>query len=74
GAAYPVASDTLLYLFDQSQAMARLESHESRWGGDIEQRMARQATDYLTSRSSDVAGTLTDPLPVQADRNPETGE
>ncbi|MEO1168787.1 MAG: penicillin-binding protein 2, partial [Pseudomonadota bacterium] len=74
GAAYPVASDTLLYLFDQSQAMARLESHEARWGGDIEQRMARQAADYLTSQSSDVAGTLTDPLRVQTDRNPETGE
>ena len=37
--AAPVAKDVLTFLYDPDQAMARLQSLESAWGGSIEQRM-----------------------------------
>jgi penicillin-binding protein 2 len=73
GAAYPVASDALLYLFDQDQAMARLESYEAGWGGDIATRTAAQTAAYRARAEAAQAGTLTD-VPEDSDRNPETGE
>ena len=42
-AAYPIASDVLLHLFDKELAMKRLVQHEKDWGGGIEERMAREA-------------------------------
>ena len=35
GAAAPIASDVLLYLFDKDKALAKLEALESGWGGGI---------------------------------------
>lgn len=45
-AAYPIASDVLLHLFDKKQAMVRLQKLEHAWGGGIEKRMAREAAAY----------------------------
>ena len=53
GAAYPIASDTLLYLFDERQAMKRLASLENGWGGGIEERMAREAAEFAARTPSD---------------------
>ena len=52
GAAAPIASDTLLYLFDPEKALAKLASLESGWGGGI---VARAATRRLALRNPDVA-------------------
>ncbi|RJF94138.1 penicillin-binding protein 2 [Sphingomonas cavernae] len=52
GAAAPVASDTLLYLFDPAKAMAKLEAFEKEWGGDIATRMAADATRYKAAREA----------------------
>ncbi len=41
GSAYPVARDVLTYLYDRQKAMDSLLALEKQWGGDIEQRMAR---------------------------------
>lgn len=43
GAAAPVGSDCMLYLFDQAKAMEKLAGLESGWGGDLKTRMARKA-------------------------------
>lgn len=54
GAAAPIASDTLLYLFDPEKALARLDALESGWGGGIQGRAdATMAT--FKSRSADPA-------------------
>ncbi len=45
-AAAPVAKDVLTFLYDPDQAMARLESLESAWGGTIEQRMERDLATF----------------------------
>lgn len=45
-AAYPVASDALLYMFDPQQALNRLQEFEKKWGGDIEARMARETAEF----------------------------
>ncbi|ANC50370.1 penicillin-binding protein 2 [Aurantiacibacter atlanticus] len=45
-AAYPIASDVLLHLFDKELAMERLAEHEKDWGGGIEERMARETVAY----------------------------
>jgi penicillin-binding protein 2 len=59
GAAAPVASDTLLYLFDREKALAKLETLETAWGGGIEERMARQAAAFTAAK----AGTQVGPRP-----------
>ncbi|RHW16465.1 penicillin-binding protein 2 [Sphingomonas gilva] len=51
GAAAPVASDTLLYLFDREKALAKLETLEAGWGGGIEERMARQAAAFKAMKA-----------------------
>lgn len=53
GAAAPVASDTLLYLFDPAKAMAKLEAFEKEWGGDINTRMAADAARYKAAREAE---------------------
>lgn len=50
GAAAPVASDTLLYLFDPAKAMEKLNAFEKQWGGDIQTRMAAEAARYKAAR------------------------
>jgi penicillin-binding protein 2 len=50
GAAYPVASDVLLSLFDRKQALSRLEALEAGWGGNIEHRMQAAAEAYAKQR------------------------
>ncbi|MEE9432885.1 MAG: penicillin-binding protein 2 [Sphingorhabdus sp.] len=40
-AAYPIARDVMTFLFDREKAMAALAGYEAGWGGNIEQRMAR---------------------------------
>lgn len=42
-AAAPVASDCMLYLFDQQKALAKLVEMEKGWGGDIPTRMRADA-------------------------------
>jgi len=59
GAAAPVASDTLLYLFDREKALAKLETLETAWGGGIEERMARQAAAFTAAKT----GTEASPRP-----------
>lgn len=41
-AAAPVAKDVLTYLFDQPQALKRLEGLEAEWGGTLSERTARR--------------------------------
>jgi len=43
-AAAPVASDMMLYLYDRAAAMAKLETLEAGWGGDLKTRTAAKAT------------------------------
>jgi len=50
GAAAPVASDCLLYLFDPAKAMDKLAALEAGWGGDIATRMAAEASAYKAAR------------------------
>lgn len=52
GAAAPVASDTLLYLFDPAKAMAKLAAFEKEWGGDIQTRMAADSARYKAAREA----------------------
>lgn len=42
GVASPIASDTLLYLFDREKALAKLEGLEKGWGGGIVERADRR--------------------------------
>lgn len=48
GAAMPVARDVMTYIFDPAKAMAALESLESQWGGNVNQRMAAKYAAYAT--------------------------
>lgn len=50
GAAAPIASDTLLYLFDPAKAMEKLNAFEKQWGGDIQTRMAAEAEHFKAAR------------------------
>ncbi len=56
GAAYPVARDVLTYLYDKQKAMDSLLGLEKQWGGDIEQRMARDLALFRARRSGEAAG------------------
>ncbi|WP_187335994.1 penicillin-binding protein 2 [Novosphingopyxis iocasae] len=53
GAAYPVARDVLLYLYDRQKAMDSLLALEKQWGGDIEQRMARDLALFRARQSGE---------------------
>ncbi len=48
-AAAPVAKDVLTFLYDRDKAMASLEALEAGWGGNIEERMARQYAAFQAS-------------------------
>lgn len=52
GAAAPVASDCMLYLFDPAKAMEKLSTLEAGWGGDITTRMAAEAQAYKAARAT----------------------
>lgn len=52
GAAYPIARDTLTYLFDKDKAMAALLPLEEKWGGTIAQRMERDAKVWLAAKEA----------------------
>ena len=61
GAAAPVASDTLLYLFDPGKALAKLDSLEGGWGGGIVERAAARrlaVSDAGAAPPPDTAGVL----------------
>lgn len=49
-AAAPVASDCMLYLFDQAKALAKLEKMEQDWGGDIAARMRAKAARWQSEQ------------------------
>ncbi len=49
-AAAPVAKDVLTYLFDKQKAMEALIPLEESWGGNIAERMERNARIYLASK------------------------
>ena len=49
-AAAPVAKDVLTYLFDKEKAMAALTKLEAGWGGNIEERMKRQADAWIAAK------------------------
>lgn len=63
GAAAPIASDVLLYLFDKEQALTKLEALESGWGGGI----AARADAKMAAFKSRAA----DPVPDSAAPAPE---
>ena len=67
GAAAPVASDTLLYLFDPAKALAKLEGLESGWGGGIAQRADTRRASF---GRGDAAG-VPDTAGVPAGATPE---
>lgn len=52
GAAAPVASDILTWLFDRDKAMAKLALLEPGWGGDYRTRMAEQAVAYKAAKEA----------------------
>lgn len=52
GAAAPVASDILTYLFDRDRAVKKLLALEAEWGGDIRTRMAAQSSAYAAARAA----------------------
>lgn len=52
GAAAPIASDCMLYLFDPAKAMEKLTGLEAGWGGDIHTRMAAEARAYRAARAA----------------------
>lgn len=51
-AAAPVARDVLTWLFDKEKAMQALLPMEEAWGGDIAQRMDRDAKRWLASKEA----------------------
>ena len=54
--AAPIASDTLMYLFDPAGAMKKLEALEYQWGGTLAERTARRAAQYeAASKASQAA-------------------
>ena len=54
GSAYPVARDVLTYLYDKRKAMDSLLGLEQQWGGDIEQRMARDLALFRARDSGEI--------------------
>ncbi len=48
-AAAPVAKDILTYLYDPAKAMAALESLETAWGGNVQQRMAKKQAAWMAA-------------------------
>jgi penicillin-binding protein 2 len=44
--AAPIASDTLMYMFDPAGAMKKLAAFESQWGGTLAERTARRAAEF----------------------------
>jgi len=52
GAAAPVGSDCMLYLFDPAKAMEKLAGLEAGWGGDIATRMATETQAFKAARAS----------------------
>ncbi|MGV3481476.1 MAG: penicillin-binding protein 2 [Sphingobium sp.] len=52
GAAAPIASDCMLYLFDPAKAMEKLTGLEAGWGGDISTRMTAEAQAYRAARAA----------------------
>lgn len=52
GAAAPVASDIMTYIFDKERALTKLAALEKDWGGDIRTRMATQAAAFAASRNA----------------------
>jgi penicillin-binding protein 2 len=61
--AAPMARDILTYLFDPERAMRTLTGLEAQWGGDITQRMARDAERWRTRNDPKPAPA---PVPTQA--------
>jgi penicillin-binding protein 2 len=51
-AAAPVARDVMTYLFAPDKAMPTLLALEEQWGGTIQQRMERKATQWLAAKGS----------------------
>ena len=58
GAAAPIASDTLLYLFDREKALAKLEGLEKGWGGGIAERAERRMAAFQGRRAAAEDATL----------------
>jgi len=52
GAAAPVASDMITYMFDRERAVAKLAAFEAEWGGDIRTRMATQASAFAAAQAA----------------------
>jgi penicillin-binding protein 2 len=50
GAAAPVASDMMTYMFDRERAVAKLATLEESWGGDIATRMTTQAAAFAAAQ------------------------
>lgn len=75
-AAAPVASDCMLYLFDQQKALAKLVEMEKGWGGDIPTRMRAEAARWqqaqLEAANPELAGPDNATAPV-AGNNSNTG-
>jgi penicillin-binding protein 2 len=64
GAAAPVASDMMTYLFDREKATAKLATLEEGWGGDIVTRMKAQSDAFVAAQAA--------PAPPPADVEAET--
>ena len=60
GAAAPIASDTLLYLFDREKALAKLDALESGWGGGIQARADARMAAYKGHSADPVPDTGVD--------------
>ena len=52
GAAAPIASDTLLYLFDREKALTKLDGLEKGWGGGIAERAERRMAAFQGRRAA----------------------
>ncbi|WP_373487771.1 penicillin-binding protein 2 [Blastomonas sp.] len=57
GAAAPIASDTLLYLYDPAKALAKLEALEEGWGGGIQERADAAMTAFQVRSADSVPAT-----------------
>lgn len=70
-AAAPVASDMMLYLYDRAAAMAKLETLEAGWGGDLKTRMAAKAASIAAPAPPPLPDELPAPSSNQAVDDPE---